>query len=306
MPALLTPKQIARAIQVSESSVKRWCDQGLIPTQYTAGGHRRVPLGGLLEFLRSTKHQLVRPEVLGLPATTGQTARVLDRAASQLTEALLQGDLEQCRQITFDLYLAEHSMATICDRVFAQAFHNIGRRWECGEAQIYEERRGCGMAQAALSELRSLLAPPPPQAPLAVGGTPTGDHYSLPTAMAELLLCDAGWSATSLGCNLPFETLAAALRQQQPRLFWLSCSHVADEPAFVQGYAALSEEFGQQVALVVGGRALTESLRQQMRYAAFCDTMQHLESFVHTLQRGVHQPADPVAAAADSAKSATG
>ena len=54
MRELLTPKQVARAINVSESSVKRWCDKGVIPTQYTAGGHRRIPLSGLMEFLRSS------------------------------------------------------------------------------------------------------------------------------------------------------------------------------------------------------------------------------------------------------------
>jgi predicted site-specific integrase-resolvase len=29
---LLTPKQVARAIGVSESSLKRWCDKGVLPT----------------------------------------------------------------------------------------------------------------------------------------------------------------------------------------------------------------------------------------------------------------------------------
>ena len=87
MRELLTPKQVARAIQVSESSVKRWCDKGVIPTQYTAGGHRRIPISDLLVFLRSSKHQLIRPEVLGLPAMTGQSDRIIGRAAAQLTEA---------------------------------------------------------------------------------------------------------------------------------------------------------------------------------------------------------------------------
>ncbi|REJ93532.1 MAG: helix-turn-helix domain-containing protein [Planctomycetota bacterium] len=50
MNDLLTPKQVARAISVSESSIKRWCDRGAIATQYTPGGHRRIPLSGLLEF----------------------------------------------------------------------------------------------------------------------------------------------------------------------------------------------------------------------------------------------------------------
>ena len=53
MRDLLTPKQVARAIDVSESSIKRWCDKGVIETQYTAGGHRRITMAGLIEFVRS-------------------------------------------------------------------------------------------------------------------------------------------------------------------------------------------------------------------------------------------------------------
>ena len=86
MRELLTPKQVARAIQVSESSVKRWCDKGAIPTRYTAGGHRRIPLSGLMQFLRATKHELIAPEVIGLPATSGRTGRVIARAREQMIE----------------------------------------------------------------------------------------------------------------------------------------------------------------------------------------------------------------------------
>ena len=103
MRELLTPKEVARAIDVSESSVKRWCDKGSIPTQYTPGGHRRITMAGLIGFLRDSRHQLVHPEALGLPATIGQTARVIDRARDQLTDALAAGDEPRCRQIAIDL-----------------------------------------------------------------------------------------------------------------------------------------------------------------------------------------------------------
>ncbi|MFN9880569.1 MAG: helix-turn-helix domain-containing protein, partial [Planctomycetota bacterium] len=57
MKELFTPKQIAKAIQVSESSIKRWCDQGLIATSYTAGGHRRVQVSAFLEFVKTHGYQ---------------------------------------------------------------------------------------------------------------------------------------------------------------------------------------------------------------------------------------------------------
>lgn len=292
MRELLTPKQVGRAIQVSESSIKRWCDKGVIPTQYTSGGHRRIPLNGLLEFLRTSRYALVRPEVLGLPATIGQTARVLDRAAEQFTEALICGDEDQCRLIVWDLYLAEHNVATICDQVFAKAFHSIGDRWECGKAEVYQERRSCEVASRVLHELRSLLPAPSEIAPLAVGGSPGGDPYNLATTMVELVLRDAKWNASSLGNNLPFATLAEAIKTIRPRMFWLSCTHIFEETSFLEDYRALYEEFGLEVAFVVGGQALTDQMRQQMKYSAFCDNLQHLEAMAQTLLGSSSPPRD--------------
>jgi excisionase family DNA binding protein len=287
MRDLLTTKQVARALDVSESSIKRWCDKGVIETQYTAGGHRRITMAGVLQFIRSGKYQLVHPEALGLAPTSGQTARVVGRAREQLVEALVAGDDARSRQIAIDLYLAEHAISVICDDVFGAAFEEIGNRWSHGEAEVYQERRGCEITLRVLHELRSLLPPPPPDAPLAIGAAPAGDQYSLGTTMAELVLRDGKWNATSLGDNLPFETLAAAIRQQRPRLFWLSCSHIADVSEFVTGYRQLYDEFGRQVALVVGGFALTEEVRQQMKFAAHCDNMQHLEAFAQTLRSAI-------------------
>ena len=77
---LVTPKQVAQAIDVSESSLKRWCDRGLLTTVRTAGGHRRLALDDVFQFLRQSGQQLVRPELLGLPSNTGQAATVIDRA----------------------------------------------------------------------------------------------------------------------------------------------------------------------------------------------------------------------------------
>ena len=283
MRDFLTPKQVARAIQVSESSVKRWCDKGVIESQYTAGGHRRIGKQVLLDFLRTSNHKLVDPEVLGLPATSGQTAWVVDRAVSQLTEALVIGAEDQVRQIVFDLYLAERSLCTICDQVFAESFRAIGELWECGDAEVYQERRGCEQTLRVLHELRALLAAPPKDAPVAIGGAVEGDQYNLATTMVELVLRDCGWNSTSLGDNLPLASLAAAIEKHRPDLFWISASHLMDPGRFLKEYAELYEQFGDNVAFVVGGQALNNSIRQEMKYAAFCDNLQHLETFAQTL-----------------------
>ncbi|MDC0934989.1 helix-turn-helix domain-containing protein [Pirellulales bacterium] len=289
MRDLLTPKQVARAIDVSESSVKRWCDKGVISTQYTAGGHRRIAMSALIEFLRDRKYELTHPEALGLPPTSGQTTRVIDRARQQLIAALLSGDEPRCLQIAIDLYLAEHSISVICDDVFATVFREIGDRWACGDAEVYQERRGCEISLHVLHELRSLLAPLPADAPLAIGCAPSCDQYSLGTSMAELVLRDGRWNAISFGDNLPLDTISAAIGEYRPKLFWLSCSHIAEETEFLACYRELYDQFGLDVAFVVGGNALTDEIRQQMKFSAYCDNMQHLEGFAQTLHAAIQE-----------------
>jgi hypothetical protein len=39
------------------------------------------------------------------------------------------------------MYLAKHTICDIGDRVIADAFRQIGDKWECKELEPYEERR---------------------------------------------------------------------------------------------------------------------------------------------------------------------
>jgi excisionase family DNA binding protein len=284
MQEFISPKQVARAIGVSESTLKRWCNQGLLSSIRTAGGHRKLPIAGVLEFLKQSGHTLVEPELLGLPATVGQGAGTLHRAKDRLKNALIRGDEAVARQVVFDLYLSKNQISEICDKVIADTFNEIGDLWDCGEVEVYEERLSCGICLRILHELRTVIPPVPPKAPVAIGGTLDGDLYQLQTTMAELVLRDNGWNATSLGNSLPFSTLKAAIQKRQPQLFWLSISFVRDQDIFLEEIEKIYETATENhAALVVGGRALTDELRKKMKYSSFCDTMQHLETFAATI-----------------------
>ena len=50
LPAMLTPAQLARVLQVNAKTIARWSREGKLDAVFTSGGHRRFPLATVLEF----------------------------------------------------------------------------------------------------------------------------------------------------------------------------------------------------------------------------------------------------------------
>jgi len=279
-----SPRQTARAIGVSEASIKRWCDKGKLTFEKTVGGHRRLSLPVILGFIQDNDVELKQPEVLDLPAAVGPGSRTLQQACDLYQQALEQGNQARSLQIAFDIRLAGHSMAVIADKVMAPAFHALGERWEHGHIEVYQERQGVEITRGVLLRLKDTLASPDPNAPFAIGATLASDPYSLPGLMGELVLLESGWQARFLGSQLPHTTLEKAVQDMKPNVLWLSVSSVQDPEAFIAANSRLySLCLNHQCALVTGGRALTDTLRPRIEYASYGDNLQHLRAFAQNL-----------------------
>lgn len=299
MKKLISPKQVARAIGVSESTLKRWCDRGLIPMTKTVGGHRRIELDAIVHFLRDSGHEVVEPELLGLPAAVGQTGWTLNRARDRICSALVGGEESVVRQVVFDLLLAGHSATAIFDDAVTPALHQIGEQWDCGGVAVYQERRSCEICMRILHELRFIVLTADSESPVAMGATLERDIYTIPVTMAEVVLRSVGWQATSLGSNLPPDTLAQSIRETRPRLFWLSVSFIDDEAAFIAAINLIFETAHEAgTALAIGGQALSQSVRKQVQYTTFCETLRDLELFARTLHPVSSRPTRPPVAEA--------
>mgnify|MGYP002632383919 CR=1 FL=1 len=269
---------------VSESSLKRWIDKGLIQAEKTGGGHRRLQLDSVLQFTREAGKTITRPELIGLPSGMGATSQIAGAANNEFEKALASGDEFTARRVVLDLYMRNTSVASICDTVIVPAFQRIDDLWRCGDMEVYEERRACETCSRVIHELRRAAGTGKPDGPIAMGGTLDGDPYTLATCMSELVLRDCGWRASSLGHMLPFETLRRALERDRPRLMWLSITSIRDLDRFAARFNVLFEtatSFG--CAIVVGGNALTADVRHQLRYTTYCDNFRHLEAFARSV-----------------------
>ena len=297
MNPFYSTKDVAAALGVSQSSVKRWCDSGELQMVQTSGGHRRIPMVSLVQFLRQTQRLVAEPRILGLPDLNPGNKQDYSEERQQFKDALIVADEEAARAVVLKLYLGQERISVIADQLIAPVFSEIGHLWDCGDVEIYEERRCCEICSRILRELRSYQPPPAENAPRAIGATPPGDVYSLPVALVELVLREQGWNAVSYGCEIPLESLEKIISEQHPRLVWLSVSFVPDRAKFLRQYATLAETaLHSGTIIVVGGNGLCASMRRAMDYYMFGDTLRHFELFSSLcFQSSNIPPAEPAA-----------
>lgn len=279
-----SPKQVAKAIGVSEASLKRWCDRGLIQFVKTAGGHRRIPRQEVLQFIRSRGQSLVSPDLLDLPNGTRSQNKILD--PNLIYEHFVRGEEKALRSAVIGYYLGGGKLYELWDSVLAPTFHRIGEGWKTGELEIYQERLACEMCIRLLHEVLDVLPEPASDAPSALGASLDSDPYALATLMVETTMREMGWYGRSMGTNLPGETLAKAILDLRPRMFWLSVSAVEDETSFVAHSQKVWDACSQVGSMmVVGGRGLNEQRRAKINYTVFCDHLSDMVNFLEAVGR---------------------
>jgi len=286
MKPLLSPRELADAIGVSESSIKRWVDGGVIAATKTAGGHRRIPINEAVRFLRDRQASLVHPDAIGL----GDVASLLDLEAREenparaLFEYLHHGEADAARGHLLSLYLNGRTVAQIVDGPLAYAMEKLGELWHDDEDGIYLEHRATEVAVSAISRLRMIIPPRPDNAPAAVGGAPAGDPYILPSLCAAAVLESQGVNAVNLGADTPIESLVLAAQALKARLVWLSVSVVENHSQLQLELANLSKALSDPpVSVIVGGSRADEIRLPDTPYCHIGESMGELEAMVKGL-----------------------
>lgn len=295
MKPLLSPKEFAGAIGVSQSSIKRWADDGLIRVTRTAGGHRRIPLAEAIRFLRETEAELVQPHVLGLPASTrmGRGSLSLDEAADELTRHLEKGASTEAMGMIHSLYLSGYQLAQIIDGPVLESMTLLGEAWQKDRDEgIFVEHRATQILFRTFHELRSIL-PENTAGPVAIGGAPSGDPYQLSSLLVAAVLDTEGYQAINLGPETPITMLRQAAITRRPRLVWLSISSAPTPVATSAEIGELLDELVDLgIAAAIGGRVVDQLHLPVLSGTCVGRSMAELVAFVKGLGMAVASPAD--------------
>ena len=248
---LLSPKELAAALGVSESSVKRWIDAGRVVASRTDGGHRRVAVADAIRFVRATGTPVLRPDVFGMPEVRGPRPGK-GGAEDSLYGHLYAGDAAAARGWILARYLSGTSVAELCDGPIRSALTDIGELWKSTGDGVLIEHRATDACLQALSHLRG-LGQPSDAAPTAVVATPEGDSHMLPAFMVATVLGAAGMRAVNLGADTPLSAMQQAVEACRPALVCIGATSPL-APARARAIGRWLGTLPPSVVIVVGGR----------------------------------------------------
>ena len=289
----LTSKEAARVLGVSEASVKRWADSGLLPMEKTAGGHRRFRPEDVAAVRRAGPNAAAAPLQRRWAAPPTREARAPelapDRAAALAEEAfraLLGGGDEELSSLLVSLHLHGQSVGRIADRLLCAAMRRVGDLWHAGEFSVAEEHVATRTAVVALQRLQaSLRRTAGDERVRALCCSVEDDFHELPLRLAGLTLEASGLAVLDLGTSTPFSALAEAVHRFRPELVCVSSTVLLrlDRAAYeYAGFHKAARRAG--AAVVLGGAGFNEEgVRRRLPADLHAETFRQLEEFVATL-----------------------
>lgn len=290
----LTTSQLARMWAVSEATIKRWADAGLLNFTRTVGGHRRFAPEDAARFQRERG---MGPESARGPAAqvTAKGSVKVSRARSTrarapkpstyrgaFLEAVVKGWEAEGSAVLLGAMLDGVAVSDILDSVAAPAMHQVGALWQAGELGIADEHLATRTVVRSLESLSVSVRRRYAGPRVAVCCASEGELHEVSVLGLQVLLESDAWRVRNLGGNTPFFALADAVTKHRPELVCVSSTMGAELERSAREYPQLlSAARACGARVVLGGEGFREeSVRRRFPADLHAGSFAELEEFL--------------------------
>lgn len=256
----LTTKEVARLCRVSDATVKRWEDAGLIQSERTNGGHRRFRADEVARFQKETGLGL-KTQCGDESATSAAARRRYTKAnfESPFFDAVIRGCETEAANILINQSLQGNSATRIFDEIICPALSVIGNLWFTGEISVTQEHLATRATFNALFKLRNSLPLAASNEKIALCCAFEGDLHELPTYMAQMTLESLGYEVINFGANTPVYSLYEEVSQFAPALICISATVLENLERTSREYKEFRSQISKtQTPIFLGGRVFNE------------------------------------------------
>lgn len=261
-PKCLTTKQVARLCRVSDATVKRWEDAGLITSERTTGGHRRFRAEEIARFQKD-KQLGIRRKPGDESVVTAPLRRKADEllSKSDLFHSMIAGREEEVAEILIARFLGGSPLPEIFDEAVSPTMTEIGELWFKGEVSVTQEHLATRSVMCALHKLRNVVPVTEACDKVAMCFGAEGDLHELPTHLIQMTFEIEGWNVVNFGANTPMFAIIGEIEHYGPEFLCISCTVMNDVERLADDYSRLRKEIQRlNIPVLLGGRAFENKL----------------------------------------------
>ncbi len=281
-----TTIEVARLCRVSDATVKRWEDAGLLKSERTSGGHRRFRAEEVARFQRE--------QGLGLKQSHGDesvvktTSRARDKknlSDSAFLQSLIDGGEEAATNVFITAHLEGKPLVEIIDRIVCPAMREVGELWHRGKISVAQEHLATRTAVSALYKLRNALLVPDMKNGLAICCAMEGDFHELPTLLAQMAIENEGLEVINFGAATPLYSLADEVARHAPHLVCISAAVINNLERLSRDYKDFREKTAKlEIPILLGGGVFSdEHVRRRFESEFYARSFTDVATFARNL-----------------------
>ncbi len=280
-------REVASMLGVTETTVKRWADDGILPCVRTPGGHRKFRLTDIVRF--AEEHGLTVAGSTLPPMSAAQLEQfragvVLkdhQRIAEVFREEALQADREGLYELL--LYLLKNSLSfpAIADEVIRPAMTEIGSLWEKGKLAVNQEHAATHAVLEALARVAPDLHRKPAKSIAVICSCPEGELHDVGLRCLAYSLEAEGWKVRYIGANTPVADIIRVLRAERPTLLCVSVTIVRQKRKLVAELNTMARTARALGSIfIIGGYAVEALKKLDVRCDHFASGIQDTLAFL--------------------------
>jgi excisionase family DNA binding protein len=281
----LTTKEVARLCRVSDATVKRWEDAGLLKSERTSGKHRRFRAEEVARFQR--EQGLGQKVCHGDQSVLSSAVRRKNLGCSNTTlfDLLVSGCEEETANFMIGTFLQGTELTDIFDDLLSPALRRIGELWYEGELSVAQEHLASRAAHYGVHKLRTSLPLPEMTGKIAFCAAFEGDLHELPAYLAQVTIENEGWEVMNFGANTPFFSLTEEIRQYTPQAVCLSAAYLENLDRLAHDFKQIRETAGRlKIPLLLGGKPFEDdNIRRRFPANFYAETFAEVAHFVERL-----------------------
>jgi len=225
---ILSSKRAAEFLNVNESTVKRWADNGKLKSFKTPGGHRKFKFEDLKKV--SEENHYLTPDMSANSMSLKTINEIKNRDYGSLNKKfgkyLLKGDTDASYDLIYLLYLDKVPVAQIFDDVVKKSMENIGDLWSKGLLEIEDEHIASGALLSVIhrfeNDITDKYYSKSKFRKTALCAGLENQLHDIGLLCVRITLKHLGWKVIYPGSNLPSDSIISLLKNEKPDLLCLS------------------------------------------------------------------------------------